>query len=251
VPSPGKFSKSKKGSGRDGERSGRGKKAQTLPATLSGSKVPEVVGVPVPDATWTRDRLIAKIAVDGTMANALTLQTYAYGHMGEHGSLMQIMDSLQEKIRASRKGSSATADELLTGQAVALNAIFNELMRRAATNFGSQLEVVELYMRLALKAQSQSRATLESLFKIKNPPNVAFVKQANIAQNQQVNNGQVSADPPARTEISESAPIELLEDNHGEWVVPRAAGEAIGGDQKMEAVGAIDGPQDKRRKAPR
>ena len=43
-------------------------------------------------------------------------------------------------------------------------------------------------MRLALKAQGQCRATLETLATIKNPP-VVFARQANIAQGpQQVNN---------------------------------------------------------------
>ena len=44
-------------------------------------------------------------------------------------------------------------------------------------------------MRLAFKAQSQCRATIETLALVKNPPAVAFVKQANIAAgHQQVNN---------------------------------------------------------------
>ena len=44
-------------------------------------------------------------------------------------------------------------------------------------------------MRLALKAQGQCRATLETLAAIKNPP-VVFARQANIAHGpQQVNNG--------------------------------------------------------------
>lgn len=39
-----------------------------------------------------------------------------------------------------------------------------------------------------MKAQGQCSATLETFADIKNPRPVAFVKQANIAQNQQVNN---------------------------------------------------------------
>jgi hypothetical protein len=217
-----------------------------LPAKPSG---PEVVNVTVPDRSWTRDRLIAKIAVDGAMANATTIQTYAYGQMGEHGSMQQTLDSLHDKVRASKNGSSAVADELLIGQAVALNAISNELMRRAALNFGSYPDLVERYLRLGLKAQSQCRATLESLAKIKNPLNVTFVKQANVAQgHQQINNG--TAVPVARTEETGNAPIELLEDKHGEWVVPGKTGEAVGGDQAVEAMGAIDRPEDKRGKGP-
>jgi transposase InsO family protein len=47
-------------------------------------------------------------------------------------------------------------------------------------------------MRLALKAQSQCRATVEALAEMKNPKPVAYVQQANIANGpQQVNNNGV------------------------------------------------------------
>ena len=40
----------------------------------------------------------------------------------------------------------------------------------------------EMHMRLGLKAQNQSRARIETLAEIKNPRQVAFVKQANTSQ---------------------------------------------------------------------
>jgi hypothetical protein len=49
--------------------------------------------------------------------------------------------------------------------------------------------VAETYLRLALKAQSQSRASIESLAQIKNPP-VVYARQANFANGpQRVNSG--------------------------------------------------------------
>ncbi len=55
-------------------------------------------------------------------------------------------------------------------------------------NAGEYLDATDRYMRLALKAQAQCRATLETLAKIKNPPTL-FAQQANIAHGpQQVNN---------------------------------------------------------------
>jgi hypothetical protein len=59
-------------------------------------------------------------------------------------------------------------------------------------------------MRLALRVQSQRRATLEALSVIKNPPHPTFVKQANIAHGPQqvVNNG---AAVPAADRASEKA----------------------------------------------
>ena len=65
-------------------------------------------------------------------------------------------------------------------QAVALNTIFGELARRSALNMGEHLDASERYMRLALKAQGQCRATLQTLADIKNPRPVSFVNHANI-----------------------------------------------------------------------
>ncbi len=65
---------------------------------------------------------------------------------------------------------------------------FMNLSRRAAHQ--KSLSQLEVNLRLALKAQAQCVRTLEVLAAIKNPPNVAFVKQATIAHgHQQVNNG--------------------------------------------------------------
>ena len=80
-------------------------------------------------------------------------------------------------------------------------------------------------MRIALRAQPQCRATLETLAAVKNPSSVAFVRQANIAHGpQQVNNEMV-----ARAQENEISQKNVLETPHGEWLdigaprVPSAA----------------------------
>ena len=60
-------------------------------------------------------------------------------------------------------------EETLTAQAVALDAIFNEMARRAALNMGEYINAAETYLRLGLKAQAQCRATLQTLFEMKDP----------------------------------------------------------------------------------
>src|SRR5690606_26950893 len=109
------------------------------------------------------------------------------------------------------------------------------------------------YMRLALKAQSQCRTTLETLAAIKNPP-VVFAKQANIAHGpQQVNNGSAAdfatstrghARPQAENWPTEQN--ELLPDAHNgcTHVDPRATPAPARGYPAMEAVAAIHRPQD-------
>lgn len=103
--------------------------------------------------------------------------------------LSELVKSTRQTVEANAKGGTEQAEALLTSQAIALNSVFLEMSRRAAINMGSHLGAMETYMRLALKAQSQCRITLESLAEIKNRRAVTFVKQANIASgHQQVNN---------------------------------------------------------------
>jgi hypothetical protein len=126
---------------------------------------------------------------------------------------------------------------MLMTQAHTLDAIFNELARRAASNMGEYMNAMERYLRLALKAQSQCRATLETLATIKNPP-VIYAKQANIANGpQQVNNGTPPAHAGGKTAIE---PNKLLEHEHGQRLDTETTGAAIGADKGLETVGAID-----------
>jgi hypothetical protein len=59
--------------------------------------------------------------------------------------------------------------EVLMAQALSLDSIFTEYARRAAMNIGEYINASERYMRVALKAQSQSRATLETLVRLHQP----------------------------------------------------------------------------------
>ncbi|TMU81482.1 hypothetical protein FGA82_07395 [Pseudomonas fluorescens] len=91
-------------------------------------------------------------------------------------------------------------------------------------------------MRLALKAQNQARATLQTLGELKAPKQIAFVKQANIGNQVQVNNG--VQEKPARTRKTKKAQNELLEVEHGERLDTRATGTAGGADPAMATMGA-------------
>ena len=65
--------------------------------------------------------------------------------------------------------------------------MFVTLGRMAAIK--TSLSQYTAFMNMALKAQSQSRATIQALIELKYPKQATFVKQANIANgNQQVNN---------------------------------------------------------------
>ena len=91
-------------------------------------------------------------------------------------------------------------------------------------------------MRLALKAQAQCRATIETLAAMKNPP-VVIARQANISNGpQQVNNGE----PTRRAEKSDNRPNGLLEHRVETRMDFGAAGTPVGGNQKLVTVEASD-----------
>lgn len=103
-------------------------------------------------------------------------------------------------------------------RAATLDTVFNELARRAALNIGEHLTATETYLRLAFKAQAQCRSTLETLAEVKYPKAPTFVRQQNVAYQQQVNNGGDSAttkraSPRGKTATQRN---ELLEAQPGE-----------------------------------
>ena len=176
------------------------------------------------------------------------MRLYAAGIFGEL-DITECARALKASVGAVKAGDLSAAEGMLMTQAVALNAIFGELARRAASNMGEYPDAFERYMRLALKSQGQCRATIETLATIKNPP-VMFARQANINNGgqQQVNNGvpvPVAGTLPAaasRAGKSESEQTELLEASDGQRLDIRAAGPAGGADSHMAPVGAIDRP---------
>jgi hypothetical protein len=133
---------------------------------------------------------------------------------------------------------------MLISQAHTLDNIFNTLARRVLDQ--EFLLHWKTYMRMAMKAQSQCRMTLEKLATVKNPQ-VVFAKQANINNGgqQQVNNGIPTN--PTRAEETESSPSKLLEKHHGQWLDAGAQSSTSKVDQDLAAVGAVNGTEDESR----
>jgi hypothetical protein len=91
---------------------------------------------------------------------------------------------------------------MLLSQAHALNSMFTALAQKATEQ--EYLKPMEAYTRLALKAQSQCRATLETLAEIKQPRHVVIAQQANLAHQQQVNNGTAGQPSSAPAEAQQA-----------------------------------------------
>lgn len=145
-------------------------------------------------------KILAEMAAGGVVANASLVQRYTEGTLGKDRiSLEGCIEALTATARATHGGDLKKAETMLVAQASTLNAVFCELARRAALNMGEYISATDTYLRLALKAQAQCRATLETLATIKNPP-VVFARQANINNGgqQQVNNGPAPGPAPAQ-----------------------------------------------------
>lgn len=155
---------------------------------------------------------------------------------------LALLEEMRTLTKAVTEGDMREPERMLMGQAVALQAMFANLANRAALNMGEHPATMERYMRLALKAQSQCRVTLETLATLKSPP-VVYARQANVTTGpQQVNNG-IPPDSGARK--LETSQSKLLEADDGKWLDSRAAGSASGPDSAMATVGACHGAADR------
>lgn len=67
------------------------------------------------------------------------------------------------------EGDLAFASRMLATQAVALDSMYAELARRSASNLGKYMDAAERYGRLALRAQTNCRTTLEALARLHQP----------------------------------------------------------------------------------
>lgn len=193
-----------------------------------------------PTGGESRASALARFALSATAANAMTAVRFATGNFGKLDLTESIL-AVRQKAEAVKANDLSDIETTLTAQAVALDAMFNELARRATINMGEYLTATETYLRLALRAQGQCRATLETLAEIKNPRPVAFVKQANIAAAQQINNGVQPVEGSRAHGKSLSQSIELLELRHGQRLDIGAPSATGADNQELAPLGKIDG----------
>lgn len=180
------------------------------------------------------DHATARAAISPHFSAARTIMRYSERSLGEL-PLNELIQVLGEQASTINGGDLRGIEAILSSQAATLDMMFAELARKASLNMGEYLDAAETFMKLALRAQSQCRATLETLAAIKNPP-VVYAKQANIAHgHQQVNNGTAVA----HAGETEKPPTELLEHDHGKRLDTGAAAAAGGSDSALETVGAV------------
>jgi hypothetical protein len=105
---------------------------------------------------------LAKLGLDPAANAMTTARLFTKGTFGEL-AITALYEEMGKAVAAAKRGDLSRQRAMLAGQSFALNAIFTEMARRAALNMGEYVQTSERYMRLALKAQAQSRATVEAL----------------------------------------------------------------------------------------
>ena len=155
--------------------------------------------------------------------------------VGDRIDVPTLMGQLRAQGMEACRGDLSRVEAMLMNQATALQSLFSRLAERGMMCSG--LTQFEADLRMALRAQAQCRATLETLATVKNPP-LIFAKQANIANGpQQINNGMAAPSLAQENEIEQS---KLLELQHGNYLDSGATGATISGNQAMAAMGEID-----------
>ena len=84
-------------------------------------------------------------------------------------TILASTEALQSIVAEAQAGDMNMASRLLASQAITLDTLFTELTRRAVSNLGQYPDAVERYLRLALRAQSNCRTTVEALTKLHQP----------------------------------------------------------------------------------
>jgi hypothetical protein len=185
------------------------------------------------------ERRIAGLITSPQLAAYRVINGVDAKQLGDLIDVPHLMEELRRQAQAVNRGDFDNCEAMLMNQATALQSLFARLAERGMTC--DTVPGFDANMRMALRAQAQCRATLETLAALKNPP-IVIAKQANVTTGpQQVNNG--LAEEPRAREV-EIAPNKLLEAEHGQWMDNGATSKAIGSDPALATVGTIDGAED-------
>lgn len=125
-------------------------------------------------------RRLAEVSIDPAAHSLVTVQQFTNKTFGDT-DVTDLYGAVSDKVKAISKGDLEGARALLAAQAISLNAIFTEMARRAGLNMGDYLQATQTYLRLALKAQAQSRSTIEALDRLTNG-HVQTVKHVHVAE---------------------------------------------------------------------
>ena len=196
----------------------------------------------------SEDKKLVKMFTDPATGSAITghrfISSFGADSYVSEGDLMDYHIKTDDEVV---KGDLTELERMLTSQAIVLDQIFKGTLNRSVDNITEYPKASATYMNMALKAQSQCRCTVEAINEIKSPKSVTITKQANIADQQIVNNGNMNTNACAEKNANESN--ELLSEVEHEKMDTRGTTSPKQVNQTVEAVETINRSKDRSRKS--
>jgi hypothetical protein len=190
-------------------------------AELSGSKQPEgtrVKSIQIVNDGSPPSMQIARNFLSPVSLNTITAETFIDHTTLDLNAAIKVVRERAEKVV---KGDTSEMETTLVGNIAALDAIFGTMAVYAQAHLkANKLPQFEMLMRVAFRAQSQLRTSIDSLAELKNPKPI-FAKTLNVANGnqqvnsttgpQQVNNGPAPNDAPRAENQEPVSTNKLLE----------------------------------------
>ena len=171
------------------------------------------------------DKAIEDFLQNPETLNAIVIDSFKGNLFGERVELGGILESLQQSSEQLQSDTPLHLTEnILISQAQSLNVMFCDLAIKA--NNQKHIDNMDKFLKLALKAQSQCRATLETLANIKNPP-IVFAKHANIAHHQQINNQQVNHTAQSEQTSEPVQQVQTAIEHYPKQAIPKARAKKV------------------------
>ena len=133
-----------------------------------------------------------------TMSGVLK-ESYKGSLWGNHFKIELVVEMLQDSISQVKEGNLDKVEAMLLTQSDSLSTLFTSFAVLASKQ--TSFQGMQTLINLALKAQNQSRMTLDSLVQMKQP--TAFIKQTNISHGHQQVNNSLENNPFPQNELLE------------------------------------------------
>lgn len=134
--------------------------ATTMPKPSSHKVIP-VTQTP----TQTEAQALAVAALKPSLNSSLVIDAYQRNIMGTDVEVKELIRGLSDSMNKVKDGDLSGLESMLVGQAMALQTIFTSLARRAASQ--ELMPHYQAFLGLALKAQAQSRATIQAVIDLR------------------------------------------------------------------------------------
>lgn len=193
----------------------------------------------------TEDEVAGRSLIEPAISAGLAMNAYS-SHMPGQSDLNASIAEVKRITEAVQSGDLKDIEGMLVAQAVALQTISANYLSRAQIQTGQRN--LEAFFSMGLKAQSQSRATLQALVDLKFPRQTVFAKNVG-----NVNNGQQQINAPSAPHEGKdgSAQIKQIGGIDGEWMDTRAPRQTVGAHPQLAPMGAVNGAKNRGRKSRR